>query len=92
MREAKITESYAATVTAVSPSGVGVTKAVAAIVTIVTDTVLWNSGFWLKTRPYRHLRVHAGVMKLVNIGDLKSPGLRPLRVQVPPPALSTRGR
>lgn len=29
----------------------------------------------------------AGVVKSVNTGDLKSPGLRPLRVQVPPPAL-----
>ncbi len=28
----------------------------------------------------------AGVVKLVNTGDLKSPGLRPLRVQVPPSA------
>ncbi len=29
----------------------------------------------------------AGVAKSVNAGDLKSPGLRPLRVQIPPPAL-----
>ena len=29
----------------------------------------------------------AGVVKWVNTGDLKSPGRKPLRVQVPPPAL-----
>ncbi len=86
MRKAKITESDAGTVTAPSPSGVGVTKIAAAIVTFVTNTVFWNSGIWLKTRIYKDLRVHAGVMKLVNIGDLKSPGLRPLRGQVPPSA------
>ena len=30
----------------------------------------------------------AGVVKSVNTGDLKSPGLRPLRVQFPPSALA----
>jgi hypothetical protein len=34
----------------------------------------------------------AGVAKSVDAGDLKSPGLRPLRVQLPPPALSPARR
>ena len=34
----------------------------------------------------------AGVVKLANTGDLKSPGSNPLRVQIPPPALMARPR
>jgi hypothetical protein len=89
MRKAKITESDAGTVTAPSPSGVGVTKIAAAIVTFVTNTVFWNSGIWLKTRLYKDLRVHAGVVKSVNTGDLKGPCANFVTPLGSPPKAST---